>query len=128
MDTYLKILAIVLCGCGAALFLGDSPMRHPLTLCCVALCGILLVKLVPELYELLDRLIETAGVSDTLFVPVLKAVGIGTLSQIGCSYCSDLGEKTLGGILEQGAVIAILVVSLPLFSAVLDVLTWLVEG
>ncbi len=128
MDTYLKILAVVLCGCGAALFLGSSPMRHPMSLCCIAICGILMVELAPDVRELFERLVQTADGADALFLPVVKAVGIGILSQIGCGYCSDIGEKALGSMLEQGAVAAILVVSIPLFSAVLDVLSRLMEG
>lgn len=128
MDTYLKILTMVLCGCAAGLFLTGSPLRWTVSLCCAVLCGILLCETIPVVTELLDRLIDVAGVSDTLVVPLLKAVGIGVLSQIGCGYCCDLGEKALGGMLEQGAIVAIVVVSLPLFSAVLDVLTRLMEG
>lgn len=126
MDIYWKLWMIVLCGCGAALVLDGSPLRHPASLCCVVLGGILLAELVPELKDLVERLLETTA--DTLFQPVLKAVGIGILTQIGSSYCGDLGEKSLAGLLEQGGILAILVVSLPLFSAVLDLLMQLMEG
>lgn len=106
--------------------LGSSPLRHPASLCCVVLGGILLSDLAPDLKDLVERLIETTA--DTLFRPVLKAVGIGILTQIGSGYCGDIGEKSLAGLLEQGGILAIMVVSLPLFSAVLDLLIQLMEG
>ena len=76
----------------------------------------------------IDRLTDLAGISRAVFGPVLKATAIGLLTQIAAGFCRDAGEGALAGALELGGVLAILYVSLPLFSAVLDLLGTLMEG
>ena len=124
METYLKLLAVILSGCAAALLLRDSPFRLLSALCCVALCGVLAAELLEPVLDLIDRLTDLAGISRAVFGPVLKATAIGILTQIAAGFCRD----ALAGALELGGVLAILYVSLPLFSAVLDLLGTLMEG
>ena len=128
MDTYLKLLALVLSGCAAALLLQDSPFRFLSALCCVALCGILAAELLEPVLYLIDQLTDMAGISRAVFGPVLKAAAIGVLSQMAGSFCRDASEGALAGAVELGGALAILYVSLPLFSAVLDLLETLMEG
>lgn len=128
MDTYLKLLALVLSGCAAALLLRDSPFRFLSALCCVALCGILAAELLEPVLDLIDQMTDMAGISRAVFGPVLKAAAIGILSQMAGSFCRDAGEGALAGAVELGGALAILYVSLPLFSAVLDLLETLMEG
>ena len=128
METYLKLLAVILSGCAAALLLRDSPFRLLSALCCVALCGVLAAELLEPVLDLIDRLTDLAGISRAVFGPVLKATAIGILTQIAAGFCRDAGEGALAGALELGGVLAILYVSLPFFSAVLDLLGTLMEG
>lgn len=128
MNEFLKIVAVVLAGCLAGLFLRGSPFRTVASVCGVALGSLVLLTLLQPVMELLQQLVETAGISTALFLPVLKAAGIGLLTQTAGSFCADAGEQALGKLLELGGVVSILYVSLPLFTAVLDLLQSLMEG
>jgi len=128
MEYFLKILAVCLAACLAGLFLRGSEFRSLASLCGLALGGILLVSLLKPVTELIQELVSAAGMEPAVFLPVLKAAGIGLLTQTAGSFCADAGEKALEKLLELGGVVSILYVSLPLFSAVLDMLRSLMEG
>ena len=128
MDGYLKILTIALVGCAAALFLQDGSFRRAAALCCCALCALASAELLRPVLDLTEKLYALSGVGQAVFAPVLKAGAIGLLTQTGAAYCADVGEKAVAEMLELGGVISILYVSLPLFSAVLDMLETLMGG
>lgn len=128
MDVYFKILGIVMAGALAGLFLRERSFRIVLALCCVALCGVLAVEFFRPVRQMVLRLTEMADISPAVFGPVWKAAAIGILTQTASNYCKDAGETSLVGILELSGILGILYVSLPLFSAVLDLLTVLMGG
>lgn len=56
------------------------------------------------------------------YVQILfKALGICFLTQIACDTCKDAGESAIAAKIEIAGKVAVLVVSLPLFSQVLNV-------
>ena len=95
MDIFLKLLAVVLAGCLAGLFLRGSDFRLITALCGLVLGCILLMQLLKPVLELLQELVETAGISAAVFTPVLKAAAIGILTQTVGSVCADAGEHAL---------------------------------
>lgn len=128
MEIFLKILALVMTGCAAALLLREGSFRLLAALCCLALCGVFAVQLIEPILNMVSKLSGLAGVSSAVFGPVLRGVAIGILAETAASYCKDAGEQALAGMVELGGVLAILYVSLPLFSAAMDMLEQLMEG
>lgn len=128
MEEFLKILALVMTGCAAALLLREGGFRLLAALCCLALCGVFAVRLLEPVLDMVSKLTGLAGVSSAVFSPVLRGVAIGILAETAASYCKDAGEQALAGMVELGGVLAILYVSLPLFSAAMDMLERLMEG
>ena len=128
MDDYLKILAIAMMGCASALFLKDTGFRRISAICCCTLCAIAAMEILEPVIDFVMQLRTLSGVDSAVFAPVLKAGAIGLLTQLGSAYCADVGEKAVAEILEFGGVISILYVSIPLFSAVLDMLETLIGG
>lgn len=122
MDLFLKILALVMVGCAATLVLRDGGFRQLAVVACCCLAGVLVVDLLRPVLNFAEQLVSLSTVSSTVFEPVLKASAIGILCQVAGNYCQDAGEKALAGMLELGGVLSILYVSLPLFTAVLDML------
>ena len=120
MDTYLRLLALVLSGCAAALLLRDSPFRFLSALCCVALCGILAAELLEPVLDLINRLTDMAGVSRTVFGPVLKATAIGILSQLAGSFCRDAGEGALAQRIDVGVRIGVVASALPAAAEIME--------
>lgn len=128
MEEFLKILILVMTGCAAVLLLRDGSFRLLAALCCLALCGVLALQLIRPVLDMVTKLTGLAGVSSAVFSPVLRGVAIGILAETAASYCKDAGEQALAGVMELGGVLAILYVSLPLFSAAMDMLERLMEG
>ena len=128
MDTFLKILSLVMAGCAAALLLWGSEFRRLASLCCLMLCGILALRLLEPVLRLLEQLGELAGISEAVFAPVLRGTAIGILTETASAFCRDAGEQALSSALEFGGVLAILYVSLPLFQAAIGLLGTLMEG
>lgn len=72
------------------------------------------------------QLADTAQIDQSYLMPVLKCTGIGILTQIVASVCKDAGESSLASMVELCGCVVALFVSLPLFSAVLQMITELI--
>ena len=59
---------------------------------------------------------------EQLFQPLLKTVCIALICRTGSDLCRDAGEGALASVLETAGAVAAIVVSLPLFRAVWDLL------
>ena len=57
-----------------------------------------------------------------LFGPLFKTVGIAMVSRLGSDLCRDAGEGAMASVLEISGSLGAIVVSLPLFEAVWDML------
>jgi len=128
MDAFLKILGVVLAGVAAVMLLKENGFRIVSSICCVCFVGILAAELMAPILDMVTQLVKMTSVSEAVFAPVMKATAIGILAQIAGGICADAGEKTLERAVEFGCVLAVLYVSLPLFSAAADMLEKLMEG
>ena len=67
-------------------------------------------------------LLAQGGITDSLYLPVLRAVGIAVVVRIMSALCKDAGQSALAAKIEiVGAVLA-LAVCLPLFEQVLGLM------
>ena len=67
--------------------------------------------------------IQSIGKIDSqIFTTLLRATGIGLLSEIVCAVCNDAGNATLGKVLQFLASVVILWLSLPLFTSLIDLI------
>lgn len=69
---------------------------------------------------------ETARMDEGLFQTVLKAVGIGLISQIAGLICTDSGSASVGKAVELLGAAVILWLSLPLMTALLELVQQMV--
>lgn len=67
----------------------------------------------------LERLTAQAGLSSSLYLPVVKVVGIAATVRIAGAACKDAGAAALTAQLELAGACAALVVCLPLFGQIL---------
>ena len=121
--------ALVLCVIAAltGLLLRKSNPEIALLLALAAVTVLMqLAAPVRELFDFLKRLTGYSGVSDTLFLPLYKTIGIALIVRIGGNLCKDAGQNALASVLEFAGAICALVTALPLLSAVLDLLTELI--
>ena len=80
-----------------------------------------------EVMQFLEELGTKSGVPLELFVPLYKTIGIAFVVRIGGSLCKDTGESALSSMVETAGAFCALLVSLPLFRAVLDLLLELMK-
>ncbi|MDR2932908.1 MAG: stage III sporulation protein AD [Oscillospiraceae bacterium] len=91
----------------------------------------ILFALFSDTVDIIDRiraLIDSAGVPSAYAAVLVKALGICFVTQIACDTCKDAGESAISAKIEMAGKIAVLVVSLPLFEQVLNVVYGLISA
>lgn len=113
------LLAVVLC-----LTLGkqgqDTAILLTIAVCCM-ICLIALNYLKPVL-QFLNQLEQIGGLDGNMVTVLLKAAGIGFLSEIAGLVCSDAGNSSLGKSLQILGSAVILWLSIPLFQGLLELI------
>ena len=91
----------------------------------ICVCSMVVVGALSYLKPVLAfarRLIHTGQLNNELLSVLLKAVGIGLVSQIAGLICSDAGNQSLGKALQMITTAVILCISLPLLEEILSLL------
>lgn len=84
----------------------------------------ILLKVVSAVVPVVDQIqsiLSTASLPLEYAGVLFKALGICFTTQIACDTCKDAGESAISAKVEMAGKIAVLVVSLPLFSQVLSI-------
>ena len=124
MDTVLRLAALCLLGALLAVLLRRGGGELALLLV-LAVCGVAVALLLEPLGQLRDFWEEASAwgqLPEQLFQPLLKTVCIALICRTGSDLCRDAGEGALASVLETAGAVAAIVVSLPLFRAVWDLL------
>lgn len=124
MNAYVKLSAAAVIAALAALTLRrrepELAMLAVVAGCCI--CGGLLLEIISPILSFSKRIYEKTGLAPELLSPLMKSAGIGIVTQISASICLDAGESAMARLAELGGVLLCLYVSLPLLSAVLDLI------
>lgn len=124
MDIFLKVTAGVLITAVLSLVLCQSRSEISMLLI-ICVCGMVVLGALSYLKPVLAfarRLIQTGQLNNELLSVLLKAVGIGLVSQIAGLICSDAGNQSLGKALQMITTAVILCISLPLLEEILSLL------
>ena len=120
-----------LCVVGALLALvvkrGSPETALLVTLAAVVWVLVFLADAAGELMAFLKELGAQSGVSEDLFVPLYKTVGIGLVVKVAGNLCKDAGESALASVVETAGTVCALWVALPLLRAVLSLLQELMQ-
>ena len=124
MEQVFQITA--LCVVGAVLTLvvkrGSPEMALLLILGSAVIALLFLVGTVEEIFDFLSELVQRSGVSQQLFVPLYKTIGISLVVKLGGDLCKDAGESALAAVVEIAGAVCALLVALPLLRSVLSLL------
>ena len=71
---------------------------------------------------LMDKLVETGGLSGQVVEPVLKTVGVAIVTRLSADFCRDAKEGGLASAVELAGTVLALLAVLPLMTAVLELL------
>ena len=93
--------------------------------CCMIMVSAL-VYLEPVL-EFLRELQEIGDLQGDFLGILLKALGIGLVTEIAATVCADAGNASLGKTLHTLGAAVILYISLPVFRSMLDLLRKILE-
>lgn len=88
--------------------------------------GVIIVFLVLDkllgIINLLTMLSKKAGINAEYLSILLKITGIAILTEFGISICKDAGETAIANKIEFGGKIVIISISIPIISALLEVI------
>ena len=72
--------------------------------------------------ELADKLAQAGGLSAQVVEPVMKTAGIAIVTRLAAEFCKDAKEGGLASAVELAGTVLALSATLPLMTAVLDML------
>ncbi|MBR5479867.1 MAG: hypothetical protein IKU84_06775 [Clostridia bacterium] len=125
MDIFIKCIAVaVLTAVSATMLKRYLPEISTVILIVAAVFLFFLIgNVLAETIEFIKTLAEKANISDELISPVFKVTAISILSKIACDLCRDSGANTLITVIELCAGVVSTVLSIPLFNAVIGLVT-----
>ena len=82
---------------------------------------ILAIQMLQGVFGSFLSIFNKTGVSNSLFVPVLKIIGIGYLCEFGANLCIDGGCNSIADKILFCGKITILIIALPIINSVIDV-------
>lgn len=130
MEIMLQICGIGILAAILASVLKRENVPHGtlLTTACCIMIAFAALQLMQPVITFLQTLRQTANLNDDLMLPLLKTVGIGLLTQVTAAICQDAGQAAVAKMVELCGSVAALYLSLPLLTAVLDLLNQLTGG
>ena len=90
-----------------------------------AVLSIIIIYISP-VTETIYMLYEKAGAEDEYLTILFKALGICYITQFASDICKDCGENTLAVQTELAGKIALMILSLPLFSSLAEIISNLI--
>lgn len=74
-----------------------------------------------------DKIVEKSGIDDGIFSAVLKIIGIGYLTEYSSSIANDAGCASIAQKLQFGGKLVIFLMSISIVTALVDVISALVN-
>lgn len=124
MDIFLKATAGVLLCTVICLSMAKQGKDFSLILSIIVCVMVVIAALsfIDPIISFFSKLQSLAGWQDDMLKILLKAVGIGILSEITALICNDAGNAAMGKTLQTLATCAVLWLSLPLITQLVEIL------
>ncbi|MEF9852491.1 MAG: SpoIIIAC/SpoIIIAD family protein [Hydrogenoanaerobacterium sp.] len=117
---------------GAALAVIMKQYKPEYALAVSLLVGILIFTAISDsikpVLESLEDILKSTQVPYEYVEILLKALGICYITQIACDTCKDAGQSAISTKVEIAGKLAVLVISLPLFKALMDIVAALLSA
>ncbi len=85
------------------------------------------IAAIQPIMDYMSELISGSGLSGVYAEVLIKALAICYITQLACDCCKDAGENAIAGKLQLAGRIAILIISLPMFKSITDIVTGLID-
>lgn len=121
MNEFLKVIAGLLASLLLYVQLSKQQKDYAAVFSIAASCFLLFaaIEYLTPVFQFIGELENLAGLDSEMLKILLKAVGIGLLSEIAGLICNDCGNGALGKSVQLFASCVILWLSLPLFTNLL---------
>ncbi len=120
----ISVVGISICALILIVSIKDTNSQYTV-LIAIAASVIILLYVITQLSvvtNFIDDLAVRAGIDNQYFEIILKALGICYLCEFGSSLCRDAGQNSLATKMELACKCSVLVISLPLFSDILELI------
>lgn len=124
---YISFTVIIVCIAALTIKQYRPEFSTILGLCAGTLIIAMIVREAEPLIILLKDLVIGSGVASETMTILLKVLGVCIISEFACDTCKNAGEQALAGVLDIGAKITALLISVPLFEAVSNIAVQLLE-
>ena len=126
-----KIIFIALIGIILIVIL-KSLKREDISLFLIIIISItiftfILLKLT-NIVDILNNLIDSSGINKGYLTILLKVTGISYIIELASSMCKDAGVLSIGTKLEMLGKVSIIVLTIPIFTSVIDVILNVMKG
>lgn len=118
------VAAVGLIGTIFAVFMRKMGDEYRICVSIFCVCA-LLIAIFPYFSELLAQILSFSKLSGTdieNFTFLLKAVGIGYISQFSSDICADAGENAIASKIEFAGRICILAMTVPVVSSLVEMI------
>ena len=124
MSDIVKIAAAAIAAavCAAVVRKQEPELGLVLAACAGALILLYCSGALRAAVELMDKLMETGGLSEQVVEPVIKTAGIAIVTRLSADFCRDAKEGGLASAVELAGTALALAAVLPLMSAVVEML------
>lgn len=127
MNDYIKAAGLILVGVILCLTISAQNKSFPIliatAICCIV--GIAAMGYFRPILDFFHELQSFGNWDSELVIILLKAVGIGILSEIITLICADSGNSAMGKSLQVLTTAVILWLSLPLYSGLMELINHL---
>lgn len=119
----LKIAAVGIVTAFCSLTLRETKSELSLMVAIAGGCLILLMLLdyFTDIFGSVMSLIDRAGIGDNVIKSVVKIIGIGYVTEFSAGIVEDAGNKSLAEKMVMAGKVIILAVSLPILTAIFDI-------
>ena len=129
MEQVVRIAALCVVGALMALVIrrGAPELALLLAVGCTVVVLLSLADPLRSLLLFLEELRARSGVSQQLYEPLCKTIGIAFVVKSGGALCRDAGESAMAAMVEKAGSVCALLVALPLLRAVLSLVLELMQ-
>lgn len=130
MEVLLKAASVCLLSVLLTLSLGSKNKEFGSLICIAAvlLTSLMAVKLLEPLFDFIHQLELIESLPTACMQLLLKAAGIGLLSEMASNLCSQGGSSQLGKAVEFIGAVLIVDLSLPIYTQLLELIRKLAGG
>ena len=124
MEQILQIVMLCVTAAMIAVVVRRGTPEFALLLAIACVCAVMLFLAEPirSLMGFLEELSDGSGISQQLFLPLYKTIGIALVVKLGGDLCRDVGETALASAIDLAGSLCALFVALPLLQTVLTLI------